>query len=145
MSRYILAYEILLEFILGLFPHCFSKSPHTRIIVDHLIRNFPARIACYDMAAMLCISNRWLQKICAASFQITFTRLKRILRVYYALELFSGTNLDKYEIAKELHYSEWTNLLRDVRLELNVCVDELRHLLDCFSPQEVFNQLWKGL
>ena len=89
MSHYNLAYGLLLEFIKNVFPLCFSRNNHTTMIVDILLKNFPSRIACYEMAAMLCISNRRLQKICASSFHITFTRLKRILRVYYALKLFA--------------------------------------------------------
>ena len=143
MSRYNFAYDILFQFIKNVFPLCFSRSNHTEMIVDILLRSFPARIACYEMAAMLCISNRRLQKICASSFHITFTRLKRILRVYYALKLFAENKLDNNEVAEVLYYSERTNLMRDIRIELNVCTCEVRRLLDSFSPQYLFDKLWK--
>ncbi len=144
MSRYIFAYDVLFEFIKRFFPLCFSRSIHTKMIVDTLIKNFPARIAGYEMAAMLFISNRRLQKVCAVSFHITYTRLKRILRVYYALILFAETRLDYNEVAEALNYTERTNLMRDIRLELNVSADEVRYLLTGFIPQELFKNLWKG-
>ncbi len=138
--------EDLPEFIEGVCPACFSKYDLAKDIIKILSENYPknSNITESKIAEELDVTCRWIQKICAASFRITFTRLKRILRIYAALILMSETSLDILSIAVDLRYSDSTNLARDFKLELNFSPTETRLLLKKAKPDRVFKSLWSA-
>ncbi len=143
MSRYSFGSGDLFVFVEKTFPSCFSKYDLAKDIIKILSENYPknSNITESKIAEELDVTCRWIQKICAASFCITFTRLKRILRIYAALILMSETSLDILSIAVNLRYSDSTNLARDFKLELKVSPTAARLLLKKGKPDGVFKSL----
>ncbi len=143
MSRFSFAQDDLYRFVESIFPLYYAKHKRAAEITDCIINNFPRKIAEDEIAAELKVTKRWIQKICLTSFLITFTRLKRILRIYSALKLLNETNLDMMGISVYLYYSDETNMARDFKLELNISPTQARKMMMNKTPMELFMNKWK--
>ncbi|MCL5029175.1 MAG: AraC family transcriptional regulator [Bacteroidetes bacterium] len=143
MSRFSFAQDDLYAFVENVFPLYHTKHKRAKEITDCILNRFPENIDEDEIAAELDVTKRWIQKVCTASFLITFTRLKRILRIYSALKLLHETNQDMLGISVYLDYSDETNMARDFRLELNISPTEARTMMMNKTPMELFGKRWR--
>ena len=144
MSKYsFVHFNYFNEFIEAEFPSFLDNNSHAEEIKNIVIRSFQKDVSEDDISKELGITKRWLQKILKNNLGITFKRLLRILRIYAALKLLCETNLDNYDIALKLNYTEESNMARDFRKELHICPAEARKRLALMKPKYLFDELWK--
>ena len=144
MSGFIFATNNLPEFIEELCPECYSTYELAKEIVNVVSDKYPANCSITEtkLAEKLNVTCRWIQKVCAASFHITFTRLKRVLRIYAALNMLLESEQDIFGIAIDLQYTDATNLARDFKIELHLSPTNAQPLLKKTKPNKLFARLW---
>jgi AraC-like DNA-binding protein len=127
------------KFIERKFPGCFEKTPYANKVIKIIIRYFPQKLSRKEISKKLNISSDWLHEKCKEAFNISYTKLVRTIRVYYATRLIYRTNLDNSEIALSLNYTEESSLARDFRKVLNLSPTEIRKKLFNTAPQRLFD------
>ena len=143
MSRFSFAQDDVYRFVESVFPLYYARHKRAAEITDYIVNKFPQKVDEDEIAAELKVTKRWIQKICLTSFLITFTRLKRIIRIYSALKLLNETNHDMIGISVYLNYSDATNMARDFKLELNISPTQARKIMLTKTPMELFMNKWR--
>ncbi len=138
MSRYLFEYEIdFKELISKLYPEHFDQIPHAARIIDEVIKILPEIPDEKQVANRLNISQRALQKQLNKSLNTTFSKLARLFRVYYAMNLLYKTKYNNSEIAFKINYTEESSMARDFRVVLGLCPNETRIKLLVLTPKEI--------
>ncbi len=138
MSRY--KFENDYEFrdsIQDIFSACYERTSRAKKILDEAINCLPNKLDENYISKKFNISKRWLQQECKKAYNISYKKLFRILRIYYAINLLYKTNLDNTQIAIEVSYTEESSMARDFRVVIGMNPGDVRIMLARMSPKEL--------
>jgi AraC-like DNA-binding protein len=118
-------------------PGDITSSPYIGKMINEIVQEFPHRLTIKTLSQRLGITSRRLQMVCQQAFGKSFTQVMRRILVYQGLNMMKNTNLDNYEIAFQLNYSDESSLARIFRKELGYNPTVARKHLVTRSPEEL--------